>query len=68
MVSLALECTAPSHCLGIAWKLKVHNSGDFCNSIIMIILHCPNTLNSKLFVLEGCVSLRSPSPYYDYES
>ena len=22
----------------------------------------------KLFVLEGCVSLRSPSPYYDYES
>ena len=24
--------------------------------------------DSKLFVLEGCVSLRSPSPYYDYES
>ena len=24
--------------------------------------------NSKLFGLEGCVSLRSTSPYYDYES
>ena len=23
---------------------------------------------SKLFVLEGCVSLRGPSAYYDYES
>ena len=22
----------------------------------MIILHCPKTLNSKLFVLEGCVA------------
>ena len=27
----------------------------------MITLHCPKTLNSKLFVLRGCVSLRSPS-------
>ena len=63
MLSLALECTY--HCLAIAWKLKVHNSGDFCNSIIMIILHCPKTLNSKLFVLWGCVSLCIPSLYYD---
>ena len=46
----------------------VHNSGDFYNSIIMITLHCPKTLNSKLFVLLGCVSLCSPSLYYDYES
>ena len=53
-----------SHGLVIAWKLMVHNSGDFCNSIIMIILHCPKTLNSKLFVLRGCVSLCSPSLYY----
>ena len=30
----------------------------------MITLHCPKTLNSKLFVLLGCVSLRSPSLYY----
>ena len=35
----------------------VHNSGDFYNSIIMITLHCPKTLNSKLFVLLGCVYL-----------
>ena len=35
----------PSHGLAIAWKLMVHNSDDFCNSI------CPKTLKSKLFVL-----------------
>ena len=29
----------------------------------MITLHCPKTLNSKLFVLRGCVSLRSPGAY-----
>ena len=30
----------------------VHDSCDFCNNIIiMITLHCPKTLNSKLFVL-----------------
>ena len=27
----------------------------------MITVHCPKTLNSKLFVLRGCVSLCSPS-------
>ena len=46
----------------------VDDKGDFCNSIIMITLHYPKTLNSKLFVLRGCVSLCSPSLYYDYES
>ena len=48
----------------------VHDRGDLCNSntIIMITLHCPKTLNSKLFVLQGCEYLCSPSLYYDYES
>ena len=46
----------------------VQDSDDFCYSIIMITLHCPKNLNSKLFVLRDCVSLRSPSPNYDYES
>ena len=46
----------------------VNDSGDFCNGIIMITLHCTKTLNSTLFVLRGCVSLCSTSLYYDYES
>ena len=45
----------------------VHDSDDFGNKH-MITLHFPKTLNSKLFVLRGCVSLRSPSLYYGYES
>ena len=32
--SLALDdWNAPSHGLAIAWKLMVHDSDDFCNSI-----------------------------------
>ena len=54
--------------IGTWWKLMVHKSCDFCNSIIMITLHCSKTLNFKLFVLLGCVSLCSPSLCYDYES
>ena len=27
------HCCAPSHGLAIAWKLMVHDSDDFCNSI-----------------------------------
>ena len=46
-------------------KLMVHDSGDTCNSTILIILCIVliKTLNFKLFVLRGCVNLRSPSLY-----
>ena len=33
MYGIGTYWSAPSNGLAIAWKLMVHDSGDFCNSI-----------------------------------